>query len=322
MRFLPDILAFPKQTYHTDSYLLSYDSLSFHAYLETIIQSNTVSTSGSVRVHQSPWLLTDAANVIFDIAKRRCFRTIVPAKRKTARSPPIVDADDEDAWAALDELDNAAPALDTRKGKDRAILRPAWLPETIQPILEEQPKWDLLSEILLEIESETIRFQTNLKPGQMPGNDAVLIVTSSTRSCDLIQEFLDCINPDAGPGRKGAKMMQRRLKEYLSWRGRLGTQDSNGTSVNNGTTQGCSSRVSHVKGKGKEKGRDEIVSDALRKRDRERIEKTVGRRRVRGGAPNSSHKRNGGDAGTGINSTEAPGNEKSDADKIEEDMAL
>lgn len=322
MRFLPDVVAFPKQTYHTDSYLLSYDSLSFHAYLETIIQSNTISTSGSVRVHQSPWLLTDAANVIFDIAKRRCFRTIVPTKGKTAGSPPIVDADDEDAWAALDELNNAAPALDNGKGKERAVLRPAWLPETIQPILEEQPKWDLLSEILLEIESETIRFQTNLRPGQMPGNDTVLIMTPSTRSCDLIQEFLGGINPDARPGRKGAKMMQRRLKEFLSWRGRLGSQDSNGATMSNGTSQGYSSRVSNVKGKGKEKGRDEIVSDALRKRDRERIENTIGRRRVRGGAPSSSNKRNVGDAGAGINSTEAPANEKSDADKIDDDMAL
>jgi len=258
--------------------------------------------------------------VIFDIAKRRCFRTIVPTKGKTVGSPPITDADDEDAWAALDELNNVVPASDKRKGKERAILRPAWLPETIQPILEEQPKWDLLSEILLEIESEMIRFQTNLKPGQMPGNDTVLIMTSSTRSCDLIQEFLDCIDPDARPGRKGTKMMQRRLKEYLSWRGRLGGQDFNKVSESNDTTQGYPSRVSNVKGKG-EKGRDE-TSDVLRKKNREKVEKTAGRRRVRGGAPSSSTKRNAVDAGAGIDPTEAPANEKSDTDKIDEDMAL
>ncbi|KAF5346072.1 hypothetical protein D9756_010830 [Leucocoprinus leucothites] len=56
------------------SYLLSYDALSFPAYLGTIIKSNTLSASGAARVHQSPWLLTDAASMIFDTAQRRCFK--------------------------------------------------------------------------------------------------------------------------------------------------------------------------------------------------------------------------------------------------------
>ena len=315
----PNSLASPQQL--RDSYLLSYDSLSFHAYLETIIESNTISASGSARVHQSPWLLTDAANIIFGIAKRRCFcfRAVVPTQEKTISSPPVIDADDEDTWAALDELDNATPIVGTGKGKGRAIPRPAWLPETIQPILEEQPKWDLLSKILLEIESETDRCQSrNLKPGQLPGNDTVLIMTSSTMSCDLIQEFLDCMNPVAEPGRKGTKMMQRRLKGYLSWRGRLGSRDSNGASTSNGTIRGYLSGVSNEKGKGKERGRDEIVTDALR---REKAGKAAGRRRVRGGALSNSTKRNAGGTSTGTNTAEALENEKFDVDKVDEVMA-
>ncbi|KXN82152.1 DNA repair protein rad16 [Leucoagaricus sp. SymC.cos] len=220
-------------------YLLSYDSLSFHAYLETILESNTLSASGTVRVHQSPWLLTDAANMIFEVAKRRCFTL-------------------------------------TALSKEKAII----LPPNIQPMLEEQPKWDLLSDILLEIESETIRFQSNLKPGR---------------------------------GRKGAKMMQRRLKGYLGWRGRLGNQsnrdNSSGVNRNGGVGSG--------KGKERDTGRDDNVSDALKRKDREKAERSAGRRRVRGGAPANNGNRNGGDAGKS-----ADGKEVIDVDKTDDVMTL
>ncbi|KAJ3561892.1 hypothetical protein NP233_g9913 [Leucocoprinus birnbaumii] len=299
-------------------YLLSYDSLSFHAYLETIIESNTLSASGSVRVHQSPWLLTDAANIIFDTAKRRCFTTIAAPKEKAVAPPPVIDLDDDDAWAALDDLDSTIATSNKGKDKERQKQprpRPDWLPRTIQPILEEQPKWDLLSEILLEIESESIRFQSTLKPGQMPGNDTVLIMTSSTRSCDLIQEFLDYMDPEAEPGRKGSRMMMNRLKGYLGWRGRLGNQgQGSGDANKNGV---------NAKGKtGREKGRDEVVSEALKKKDREKAERSAGRRRVRGGAPSASSPKKAGNAGSTSTPNGTQDSEVIDVDQIDDVMTI
>ena len=58
--------------------------------------------------------------------------------------------DDEDAWDVLDELEG------------RGVRRPAktpkrWLPEGMDPVLEELPKWDLLADVLHEIEEEIMR---------------------------------------------------------------------------------------------------------------------------------------------------------------------
>jgi DNA excision repair protein ERCC-4 len=256
------------------SYLLSYDALSFHAYLETIVESNTISTrSGGPKVHQSPWLLTDAANIIFEVAKRRCF-IISALPKETVVAPQLMDIDDQDTWDLLDEFENTGGTA-----KRKASERPAWLPKNMNPVLEEQPKWDLLSDILLEIESEIIHLSKNIN---QQGTDTVLIMTSSTRSCDLIQDFLDTMDPDAESGRKGRVMMRRRLKGYLGWRGRLNT--NNPATTKQAGSAGMTSR------KGKEKEGD--VNEALRKKDRERAEKSASRRRMRGGAPSTSSGRN------------------------------
>ncbi|KAF9441286.1 hypothetical protein P691DRAFT_684433 [Macrolepiota fuliginosa MF-IS2] len=288
-------------------YLLSYDALSFHAYLETIIESNTTSSStGGPKVHQSPWLLTDAANTIFEVAKRRCFIISKLPKEKV-----VIDVDEEDAWAVLDELDTVQKKKDKGKGKAKEKRggndRPEWLPKSIQPILEEQPKWDLLSDILVEIESETLRFSSNNNNNKNPrlqGTDTVLIMTSSTRSCDLIQEFLDNMDPEAESGKKGVQMMRKRLRGYLGWRGRLGGlgQDS--------TASASTSR------KGKAREKEDYVSEALKKKDREKAEKAASRRRVRGGAPSGGGGRNAVSASTGVNADVAA-DEIIDVDKLD-----
>lgn len=138
------------------SYLMTYDPLQYQAYLDSLRESNSISSSGAARQHQSPWLFTDAADVIFSSAERRCYLKTAP--RKT----PVIDFSiDDDAWDALDEIEGRA--TDKGKGKQEDT-RPKWLPDGMEPVLEELPKWDLLSEILLEIEGEIIRQQMNRKP--------------------------------------------------------------------------------------------------------------------------------------------------------------
>lgn len=157
------------------SYLLTYDALAFHAYLETLIESNTVNEAGNARQNQSPWMLTDAAHIMFEFAKRRCY-TISAPKNKTRQ---VDDLDDEDAWDALDE----AEGLSGRKRedpKDDTPKRPSWLPKDIHPVLEELPKWSLVAAALQEIEEEMIRREPKMtfrEPGRRD------LIGVNTHSC-------------------------------------------------------------------------------------------------------------------------------------------
>jgi DNA excision repair protein ERCC-4 len=135
-------------------YLLTYDPLAFHAYLETLVAA---STAGPARQHVSPWLLTDAANTLFTCAKRRCYTLSRPG----ADAAPAVD---EEGWAALAEHEGRTPAPEpARPGK-----RPKWLPQGMEPTLEEPPKWSLLADVLKEIEEEMLRQDALPRAGSPP----------------------------------------------------------------------------------------------------------------------------------------------------------
>ena len=143
--------------------MLNYDPLAFHAYLETIIASNTISTAGNTRQNQSPWLLSDASHIIFETAKRRCYVLREAPEVPTRVSTDVIDiSDDEEAWEALDEAEGrirGAPTTTGRQDQDliKSCPRPTWLPRSIEPVLEELPKWHLLAETLKEVEEEIMR---------------------------------------------------------------------------------------------------------------------------------------------------------------------
>lgn len=127
--------------------------------METVIASNTVSAAGNARQNQSPWLLSDAAHIIFETAKRRCY-VVREAPEKPTQTDVIEISDDEDAWEALDEAEGhirSAPATTGSKDHIKSRPRPNWLPKGIEPTLEELPKWHLLAETLKEIEEEIMR---------------------------------------------------------------------------------------------------------------------------------------------------------------------
>lgn len=91
-------------------------------------------------------MLTDTANIIFQTAKRRCYTL----SRTNADRPSAVIVDDEDAWDALDDIQGRGkrPSSDPPK---------PWIPHGMDPVLEELPKWDLLADVLHEIEEEIMR---------------------------------------------------------------------------------------------------------------------------------------------------------------------
>ncbi|EIN05331.1 hypothetical protein PUNSTDRAFT_54777 [Punctularia strigosozonata HHB-11173 SS5] len=280
------------------SYLLTYDPLAFHAYLETLIAANSVSASGGPKVNHSPWMLTDAANIIFREAKRRCYTVSAPIGKGKGK-PVVIDlADDEDAWDALDEIQGTVgtklPTADHGKGKEKEGERPAWLPEGMDPVLEELPKWALLAEVLKEVEEEVMRGE--LKNPQLvslaPGNNTVLIMTSSSQTSTLLTEFLSSMDIDAPAGRQGRRMMERKLKAYLWWKGRLAEEKS--ASAKGGPSSRPSTNNRQGSNTVPGTGGTDGLSEALRKKDREREEKRASRRRVRGGAPVNPIKRDEG----------------------------
>ena len=125
------------------SYLLTYDAVAFLGYLDTIQAANSMTTAKGAASHQSPWLLTDQAGIIFREGKRRCYSLIA-----TEPLTPQPD-EDEEAWEALDEIQGIIGGRIARHGNKQST----W-PEGLEPTLEEQPKWTRLVDILDEIEEE------------------------------------------------------------------------------------------------------------------------------------------------------------------------
>ena len=101
-------------------------------------------------------MLTDAANIIFGAAERRCYTISSTSKRVVPRVIDLVD--DEDAWDALNEAEGRVGG----QGKEKDH-KPTWVPDGMDPVLEELPKWNLLSDVILEIEEEIIRQQTSTR---------------------------------------------------------------------------------------------------------------------------------------------------------------
>ncbi|KAI0300476.1 hypothetical protein B0F90DRAFT_1810368 [Multifurca ochricompacta] len=255
------------------TYLLNYDPLAFHTYLETIIESNTQSAAGNPRQNQSPWLLTDAAHIIFEMAKRRCYVLKEIREKAMAESTDVIEiSDDEDAWDALEEAEGLVrrvPHVTGRRKDQSKPHRPAWLPKNIEPVLEELPKWHLLAETLKEIEEEIIR-QDSLST-TICGNNVVLVMTASTQTSSLLSEYLASMDMDAPVGQRGRRMLEDKLRRYLYWKARLSTRPAESSS------QPAPIREDP-------QGTNEL-NPALRKKDRDRAERTASRRRVRGGAP-------------------------------------
>ncbi|KAJ7236893.1 hypothetical protein B0H12DRAFT_1256169 [Mycena haematopus] len=256
-------------------YLLTYDPLQFHAYLETLIATNTVTVMG-VKQNRSPWMISDAAHIIFEVAKRRCYT--VSSTAKLSGGLPLQNTDDnDDDWNIMDEL--------TGQVGDLTEKRPRWLPDGLDPVLEELPKWSLLADILDEVEGEILKMESVRKPLASPGSNVVLVMTSSTRTCTLISEYLSTRDTFAPKGGQGRPMMMHKLRLYLWWKRKLAERKQDGlpgfklpdSSGHGGPNQGYERMY----------GGKEGISEALQRKDREKADRTASRRRVRGGAPSS-----------------------------------
>ena len=171
--------------------VLSYDCVSLLKYLDTVLATHSP-PPGSTRQNQSPWLFLDAANTIFTCAKARVY---------------------------------------SGKVEDRGELPTSNLPDSLTPVLEEQPKWAVLSELLQEIEMLSYR-NPEL---QDESSSTVLIMVEDQRTCRQVKEYLQTMHVKPRPedmnngqapheieeeeARGSAEfMLRRKLRDYLSWR--------------------------------------------------------------------------------------------------------
>ncbi|KAI9880751.1 MAG: hypothetical protein M1830_000640 [Pleopsidium flavum] len=168
--------------------LLTYDAVSFNRYLDTILAAHSP-PPGSTRQNQSPWLFLDAANTIFQTARRRVY---------------------------------------TGKVNDTSVPEGAMaLSETLRSVLEEQPKWALLADVLEEIERD-VYFNPVTRDDS---NGTTLIMCTDQNTCRQIREYLQTmyVRPEElienheeadKPEwtRSAAFMMRRKLRNYLNWK--------------------------------------------------------------------------------------------------------
>jgi DNA excision repair protein ERCC-4 len=182
-----------------DSALLTYDAVSFVKYLDTVVAAHSP-PPGSTRHNYSPWLFLDAAHVLFQTAKSRVYEGRITG-------------------------DAARSSLTS-------------FPATLQPVLEEQPKWRVLAEVLREIEHEAYVNPSNVDES----NRTVLIMCNDQRTCRQLREYLatmhaspdndasshmDKADSSEEPGSSAEVMMRRRLREYLDWKSSLSNVNKN-----------------------------------------------------------------------------------------------
>lgn len=178
--------------------LLTYDSVSFVKYLDTIVTANSPAP-GSNRHNDSPWLFLDAAHVLFQTAKAR--------------------------------------AYEGKISKD--LHRPygsTGFSSELQPVLEPLPKWDVLTDVLGEIEHDAY-----LHPSSHDGsNSTILIMCSDRRICRQLREYINTMHTKVGNAKaapdedesaednsSASIMMRRYLRDYLNWKRSLSNINKN-----------------------------------------------------------------------------------------------
>jgi DNA excision repair protein ERCC-4 len=168
---------------------MRYDAVSFQRYLDTVLV-NAQAEEGKRKENPSPWLLMDAADTLFETARRRVYTGKIP------------------------------------DGKDGINAQTPARPDTLRPVLEELPKWDMLSQILVEIEQD-VYFNPIL---QDDSSGAILIMCADIATCAQIREYLETMHimpdevdePDDGEESNhptsAAFMMRRKLRSYIHWK--------------------------------------------------------------------------------------------------------
>jgi len=140
-------------------YLVRYDCVTFYNYLETLKLSD-----GRLGIPRSCWMLTDEANDLFVYAKRRIYtitekKSPSPSKRQRTL---------------------------TQMARKESPLKQENKQFVVHVTLENNPKWDILNEVLTEIE-ETVAKNSS---GNRGISGKVLILARDEKTCYQLNQYL------------------------------------------------------------------------------------------------------------------------------------
>jgi len=103
-------------------------------------------------------------------------------------------------------------------------------------------------------------------------------MVSSLRSANLLSDYLAKLDPDAPPHQKGRKFMEEKLGMYFWWKTSLSKSARSGHPT-------IPMPATLRSGRAPAENENDGLSEALKKKDKDRLDKAANRRRVRGGAP-------------------------------------
>lgn len=175
----------------------------------------------------------------------------------TAHSPPPGSTrHNYSPWLFLDA---AHVLFQTAKARvyEGKITRDAanTLDSTLRPVLEEQPKWAVLAEVLEEIEQDA--YLNPVSTGE--SNSTVLIMCTDQRTCRQIREYLGTMHARIGKDKaedpedldamsekkfSAEVMLRRRLREYLDWKTSLANVNRNLSAKSSDDTQNAKGQES------------------------------------------------------------------------------
>ncbi|KAM3586780.1 DNA repair protein RAD16 [Umbelopsis sp. WA50703] len=155
------------------TYLAGYDCVTFYSFLQTIMAANTPS-DGKLLANQSPWLLMDAANIIFSLSKKRFF---------------------------VEEKDEEYMSVDP--------VHIPGVPKRTKLVLEEQPKWGLLYDILSEVEHDISVASDH--------EATILVMVEEKRTCSQLKEYVSARSTQDDDS-KMTPILSRLARNYFRWK--------------------------------------------------------------------------------------------------------
>ncbi|KAI8925204.1 hypothetical protein BC831DRAFT_462186 [Entophlyctis helioformis] len=219
------------------SYLVTYDAVTFYSFLETIMAANAAASSSVFRQGfiESPWLLLDAAHTVFSMGKERAYRKVPTAAAAGSAQP----SDPSSSSSSSSSLPPPPPQSSTT-GHDHGL---DGIPPNIDPVLEEQPKWRAVVEVMREILDERNAASSASGASSASNTGNILIMANGDRMCRQLGEILagithsadwpyfnqrDIANHSTGEGVRGRprfvgpgseRLMRRTLYNYFRWKG-------------------------------------------------------------------------------------------------------
>lgn len=146
----------------------------------------------------------------------------------TRTSTPLSQFATQQVNYVVDRVNHKGPVPQL---KDRREPWAYWCPAGSVPVLEEQPKWFLLREILEEIEA---KIHWEPVDWEAQSNDLILIMCSSVRTATTLRKYLssiadldrDFVDPTTTRS-SGRDLLLARATEYFLWKGSVGKMSQN-----------------------------------------------------------------------------------------------